>query len=197
MTWVKRNIIFLIVIVLGLGATGYCGYLLYGVMGANSGLGGEYTSTVDQVEQIKKGPPPPTPENIDAATKDQERVKEFLRTFKKSFAPFPVAKSVNDQGFVEHLTLMERQFGIEASNSGVQLPADYHFSFAGEQKKVKFSSECLDPLMQEMEEVNMILRLLYAAKINYLEELQRIPACQDDNDGQDILYTSSISNQWG
>jgi hypothetical protein len=62
---------------------------------------------------------------------------------------------------------------------------------------VKFASECLDPLMQEMEEVNMVLHLLYASKINYLEELQRIPACQDDNDGSDILFTSSISNQWG
>jgi hypothetical protein len=197
MTWVKRNIIFIIVMVLGLGATGYCGYLLYGIMGANSGLGGEYADAVKQVEDLRKGPPPPTPENISAATADQERVKEFLRTFKKSFAPFPVAKSVDDRGFVEHLTLMERQFALEATNAGVQLPNDYHFSFAGEQKKVSFSAECLDPLMQEMEEVNMILRLLYAAKINYLEELQRIPACQDDNSGEDILFTSSISNQWG
>ena len=106
---------------------------------------------------------------------------------------------MNDQGFVEHLTLMERQFANEASNvRAVQFPTDYHFTFNGEQKKVKFSAECLDPLMQEMEEVNMILRLLYASKINYLGGFNAvIPACQDDNDGQDILFTSSISNQWG
>ena len=87
MKWVKRNLIFIIIMSpLGLGATGYCAYLLSGVMGANAGLSGDYKSTVDQVEQLKKGPPPPTAENIDVATKDQERVKEFLRTFKKSFA---------------------------------------------------------------------------------------------------------------
>ncbi len=198
MAWVKRNLIFLIIIAVGLGShrvwrvSSVCG-----VLGANQGISSEYSSTVDQVQTLQKATPPPTKENIDAAKADQKRVEQFLTTFKKAFAPFPTAPTVDDRGFVEHLALMLRQFGMEATNNGVQLPNDYYFSFSEQRQNVRFSAECLDPLMQEMEEVKIILRILYAAKINYLENLQRIPACQDDNSGEDCLYTSSISNQWG
>ena len=110
MAWVKRNLIFVITIGVGLIATGYCGYLLYAALSANAGLSGDYSSALQQLQQLQQANPPATKENIQAAKADQERVRQFLGDFRKSFAPFPIAPKVDDRGFVEHLQLTLRQF---------------------------------------------------------------------------------------
>jgi hypothetical protein len=197
MAWVKRNLIFVIIIAVGLIATGYCGYLLFSVLGANSGVKSDYDSTLTQLETAQKANPPATKENIEAAKADGERVGQLLVNFRKSFGPFPIAPKVDDRGFVEHLQLILRQFGAEATNAGVRLPPDYAFSFSQQLHHVSFSSECIGPWMQELEEIKLILRILYAAKINYLEQIQRVPACNDDLSGDDCLNATSVSNQLG
>jgi hypothetical protein len=197
MVWVKRNLVFVIIIAVGLIATGYCGYLLYKVLGANAGVSSDYSSTLQELQAAQQVTPPATKENIQAAKADQERVRQFLGDFRKSFAPFPIAPKVDDRGFVEHLQLTLRRFAAAATNAGVQLPADYAFSFSQQRQKVSFASECIGPWMQELEDINLILRILFEAKINYLEQIQRVPACADDNYGDDCLYTSAVSNQWG
>jgi hypothetical protein len=197
MAWVKRNLIFVIIIVVGLIATGYCGYLLSSVLSANAAVSGDYTSTLDQLKTQKDTKPPASDENIQAAKADQERVHEFLGSFRKAFAPFPIAPKADDRQFVEHLQLTLRQFAAEATNAGVSLPPDYAFSFSQERQKISFTSECIGPWMQELEEIRLILRILYTAKINYLEVIRRVPACNDDFSGDDCLNTASLSNQWG
>ncbi|HUD45796.1 MAG TPA: Amuc_1100 family pilus-like protein [Candidatus Baltobacteraceae bacterium] len=198
MAWVKRNLTFVIIIAVGLIATGYCGYLLYQVVGANAAVSGDYSSTLQQLQSAQAATPPATKENIDAAKADQQRVQQFLVDFRKSFAPFPTAPKVDDRGFVEHLQLILRQFSLDATNSGVQLPPDYAFGFAQEKQKVSFSPECIGPWMQQLEEIRLILRILYTAKINYLTQIQRVPVCADDfSSGDDVLNTTSVSNQWG
>ncbi len=197
MAWVKRNLIFVIIIAVGLIATGYCAYLLTTILAANAGVNGDYTSALDQLHTAQQATPPPSKENIQAAKADQERVHEFLGSFRKAFAPFPIVATTDDRGFVEHLQLTLRQFAAEATNAGVQLPPDYGFSFAQQRQKVSFPPDCIPTWMQELEEVKMILRILYTAKINYLEQIQRVPACPDDISGDDCLNTTSISNRWG
>jgi hypothetical protein len=145
---------------------------------------------------LEDAKPPATKENIEAAKADAERVQTFLTDFKKAFAPFPVAAKVDDRGFVEHLQLTLRQFTMEATNAGVQLPPDCSFGFSQQRGKVSFPAECLGPWMQEMEDIGVILKILCAAKINYLEQIQRTPACQDDI-SDDCLGTLSTSNQLG
>jgi hypothetical protein len=197
MAWVKRNLIFVIIIVVGLIATGYCGYLLSSVMSANAAVSGDYTTALDQLKTAQDSKPPASKENIEAAKSDQDRVRQFLGDFRKAFAPFPIAPKADARQFVEHLQLTLRQFSAEATNAGVALPADYAFSFSQERQKISFTPECIDPWMQELEEIKLILRVLYGAKINYLEQIQRVPACMDDNSGDDCLNTESRSNQWG
>ncbi len=196
MAWVKRNLIFVIIIAVGVLATGYCGYLLYAAVGANSGVSSDYASTLDQLKTLQDAKPPATKENIQAAKDDQERVQKFLADFGKSFAPFPVARKVDDREFVDVLQLTLRRFAAEATNAGVVLTPDFAFSFSQERQKVSFAPECIDGWMQEMEELNVILNILFTAKINYLEQIQRVPVCQDDN-SDDCLQTLSVSNQWG
>jgi hypothetical protein len=197
MAWVKRNLIFVIMIAVGLIATGYCGYLLSKALGANSGVSADYASALQQLQTQQQATPPATKENVQAAKADQERVRQFLGDFRRSFAPFPTAPKVDDRQFVEHLQWILREFAAGATNAGVQLPADYAFSFSQQRQKVSFSSDCIGPWMQELEEIRLILHILFAAKINYLEQIQRVPVCADDISGEDCLNTITVSNQWG
>jgi hypothetical protein len=170
---------------------------LYAVLGANTAVSGDYSSALQQLQTAQQATPPASKENLEAAKADQERVQKFLTDFRKSFAPFPIAPKVDDREFVEHLQLILRQFAAEVTNAGVQVPPDYSFSFSQQKQMVSFSPECIGPWMQELEEIKLILNILCAAKINYLEKIQRVPACADDTSGDDCIYTSSVSNQWG
>jgi len=197
MPWVKRNLVFVIIIAVGLIATGYCGYLLYTALGANTTVSGDYESTLEQLKTAQQATPAPTKENIQAAKADQERVRTFLGDFRKSFAPFPTAPKADDREFVQHLQLTLREFVADATNAGVELAPNCSFSFSAQKSSVTFSSECIGPWMQEMEDIRLILHILFQCKINYFEQIQRVPACMDDNSGDDCIPTGSVSNQWG
>jgi hypothetical protein len=197
MAWVKRNLIFVIIVAVGLIATGYCGYLLSAALSGNASVSGEYTDTEQKLDGLQKSTPPASPENIEAAKADQERVRTFLTDFRKSFAAFPTAPNVDERGFVEHLQLTLRRFAAEATNAGVELAPDCYFSFSDERQKMSFSPDCIPTWMQELEDINVILRILFESKINYFESIQRVPACMDDINGNDVLQASLGSNTWG
>jgi hypothetical protein len=197
MAWVKRNLIFVITVAIGLIATGYCGYLLYSARSANAAFSDDYATKSGQLKTLVDAKPPATTNNIQLAIADQTRVKDFLGDFRKAFAPFPTPLKVDDPGFVEYLQRHLRAFAAEATNNGVQLPQDYAFSFSQQKDKVSFTPECIDPWMEELQEMSAILHIVFEAKINYLQEIQRPPACTDDNNGGDVLSAASISNTWG
>jgi hypothetical protein len=196
MAWIKRNLFFVITAVIGLGVTGYCGFLLYSALGDNSAVNDEYTSTVSSLEELQKKSPYPNKDNIQSAKADQERVRAFLSEFRKAFSPFPVPAKVDDRGFKDHLQRTIYQWGLDASNAGVLLPPNYAFGFSEQIDKLNYSPECIAPWMQQLEEIRVILRILFQAKINFLENVQRCPICQDDGGGQDYVYTSSTTNSW-
>ncbi|HEX3720197.1 MAG TPA: Amuc_1100 family pilus-like protein [Verrucomicrobiae bacterium] len=197
MAWVKRNLIFVITVAVGLIATGYCGYLLFSALSANTAVSDDYTTKSGQLKTLADAKPPVTTTNIQLAIADQTRVKDFLGDFRKAFAPFPTPPKVDDPGFVEYLQRSLKGFAAEATNNGVQLPQDYAFSFSQQKDKVSFTPECVGPWMQELQEMKAILHIVFGAKINYFQEIQRPPACSDDNNGNDVLSAASISNTWG
>ncbi|HEX4119731.1 MAG TPA: Amuc_1100 family pilus-like protein [Verrucomicrobiae bacterium] len=197
MAWVKRNLIFVITVAIGLIATGYCGYLLYSALGANATVSADYSTSADQYKTLVNAKPPATKENIQMAKDDQVRVKEFLGSFRKAFAPFPTPPPEDDHGFGEQMNADIRAFGAEATNNGISLPPNYSFSFSQQKEKLSFTPECIAPWMQELEEMKVILHIVFEAKINYLQQIQRPPACSDDNDGNDVLSAASVSNTWG
>jgi hypothetical protein len=197
MAWIKRNLYFVIMAAIGLAVTGYCGYLLYAALAANTVVGDEYTRTVDNLKQLQQKKPFPDKANIASAKADQERVRQFLADFHKAFQPFPIPLKEDDRGFKDYLQGTIYQLSMEASNAGVLLPADYAFSFSDQRNKLSYNADCIAPWMEQLEEIKVILHILYRAKINYLEGLQRCTACGDDSPGYDCLQVYPTTNQWG
>jgi len=181
----------------GLLLTGFCGYLLYSSLNANSGVGDEYKSTLSSLTELQNKSPYPAKENIEAAKADQIRVRDFLNDFRRRFAPFTPPPYEDQKGFKTYLEDSLYRFHAGATNAGVLLPDSYFFSFSSLMGKLTYSPECIGPWMQQLEEISAILDILYRAKINYLDTLQRVPVCSDDGSGQDYLSAASVTNQWG
>jgi hypothetical protein len=196
MAWIKRNIFFVIIAAVGLLLTGYCGYLLYNSLAENAGVSSDYQSTSSGLEALRQKTPYPSPENIQAAKADQDRVRTFLGDFRQRFAPFPPAPVEDEKGFRTHLVDSMARFRGEATNAGVELPEDFLFSFSGLMGKLTYPPDNITPWMEQLEEIQAILDILYHAKINYLYNLQRAPVSADDS-GTGCLPVSIVTNQWG
>ncbi|MGO8700346.1 MAG: hypothetical protein ACLQVY_21860 [Limisphaerales bacterium] len=193
MAWIKRNLFFVIFAVIGLGVTGYGGYLLSSAVRNNRSVSDEYSGVVSQLKDAQK-PPLPTKENIEAAKADQERVKAFLADFSKAFAPLPEPPKEDEQGFKDFLQSIIYRWGMQATNAGVLLPDNYAFSFSSIKDKLTFPAESIPLWMQQIEEIKVLLNILYKAKILYLEGVQRCPVSPEDYQGNDCIYTAPTTN---
>jgi hypothetical protein len=197
MAWLKRNLYFVITSAIGLAVTGYCGFLLYTALGENRGVSDEYGTTLNSLREFEQKTPAVNKQNIASAKEDQERVRAFLADFRKAFLPFPNPPKVNELEFKDYLLKTIYELGQEATNAGVLLPPGYSFCFSQQKDKLSYSPECIAPWMQQLEEIKAIVHILFRAKINYLEEVQRCPVCSDEGGGSEYIQTSSVSNQWG
>ena len=196
MAWIKRNLYFVISVVIGLGVTGYGGLLLYSTLGRNRAEREKYTQSRDRLGELERKEPVPNEANIALAKADEERVREFLADFRKSFADLPTPPKVDNRGFQHYLQQTINQFGQEATNAGVGLTPGYTFSFREEMGKLTFAAEDIGPWMQQLEEMKAILHVLYAAKIHFLEHIRR-PAVSSDDMGEDVTQLPLVTNTWG
>jgi hypothetical protein len=197
MAWIKRNLIFVIIVAVGLGATGFCGYLLYSALEQNKADSDKYLSDKSSLETLQKKRPFPDQQNIKAAELDAERVRAFLTDFHKPFAAFPTPPKLDDRRFKEYLQNSVMHFGLEASNAGVGLPPGYAFAFSQQMNVLNYSSDCIAPWMQQLTEINAILHILYNAKINYLEKIKRPTVPGEDVMGDDYLQIGMVTNTTG
>ncbi|HEY3863690.1 MAG TPA: Amuc_1100 family pilus-like protein [Verrucomicrobiae bacterium] len=197
MPWIKRNLYFVIIMAAGLGVSGYCGYMLWATLNNNAKLSSDFESKESSYKQLKDKKPYPTKENIKAAQDDSERVRVFLEDFRKSFVPFPPPLKVDDREFKEFLQKSIAQFGLDATNAGVNIYPDYAFGFSQQKEKLSFPTECIDPWMEELQQIKTILGILYHAKVNFLEKVRRPNVSPNDIGGDDYTQFTVSTNQYG
>jgi len=196
MAWIKRNLYFVISAVVGLGLTGYCGYLFYSGLSDNAAAKEAYESARSGLDTLQKKVPFPSKENIEAAEADKVRVQAFLNEFRKPFSGYPTPPKLDDRQFKDYLQKIVYQFGTDATNAGVGLSPGYAFTFSQQIDKLNFPSESIGPWMQDLEEIQALLRIFYKAKINYLESLKR-PTGGGDDLGNDVSNIATNKTEWG
>jgi hypothetical protein len=198
MAWIKRNLIFVIAVAIGIILTGFCGYLLYNSLNANSGTNDDYQANVANLQAAQQKTPYPSKQNIEAATADQARIQKFLNDFRKSFSPFPQPPVEDDRGFKVYLEDSLVRFRAEATNAEVGLAPEYGFSFSSLVNKLNYTPSDISAWMNQLQEISAILDILYKAKINFLTALCRVPVSPDDTGAGDcLIQASTITNQTG
>jgi hypothetical protein len=91
----------------------------------------------------------------------------------------------------------------EATRTSVTLPPKdskgntYSFSFAAQRESLAYASGSLEPLSVQLGEVKAICDVLFAAKVNSLDNLRRERVSEDDSKGPqtDYLTEKSVTNE--
>lgn len=204
MVWIKRNLFFVIVAILAVGLLAAAGFYGFKNWHKNATEMETLNEAYDTLQKLHTENPSPGNEkvnNIETARQQEKRVHAWIQQAQNYFQPIsPIPNSsdgeVTSEAFAAALRRMIDQLQHEAQDASVLLPPQYNFSFEAERSLVKFAPGSLDPLSVQLGEVKTICEVLYAAKINSLDNLRRARVSDDDAGGtqSDYLDDSSSSN---
>jgi hypothetical protein len=202
MSWVKRNLFFLIGSVIALALLGLAGFYLYSKWDLNNKVLDQLNQAYEDLKGLNAQNPHPgsgAVNNIDTAKEQIKQVKVALdktREYFQKIPPIPDLPKMTDHVFSTALDRTVAQFSRDATNSSVTIPANYSFSFSAERSKMGFSAGSLKPLSVQLGEVKAICDILFAAKVNSFDYIRRERASADDAVGPqgDYLAEKSITN---
>jgi hypothetical protein len=135
--------------------------------------------------------------NIEAAKQQESQVRDWIRQAGDYFKPItpvpnPSNGMVSSEEFAAALRRMIDQLQHEADTASVALPPQYDFSFKAQRDLVRFSGS-LEPLAQQLGEVKTIAEILFAARVNALDGIQRVRISEDDVAGPQADYLDDHS----
>lgn len=205
MGWIKRNLFFVIGGILTVGLLGGAGFYNYRSWNRNSAafdtLQGLYSNLRDLMPKSgKPGPGNDKINNTETAKQQERQLRDWIQQSTNYFKPVPpIPNPANGQISSElfanalHRTLSQMQ--TEADDANVTLQPKYAFSFGAQLSLVKFAPGSLGPLSEQLGEVKAISEVLYAARVNSLDSVQRVRVCDDDTGTSDYLDERSVTNQ--
>lgn len=205
MDWIKRNLLFVIGGVIALVLMGLAGYYLYTGMGKNDAalekLNAEY-ATLNGLNTQNPHPGDDKTDNIKAAKNQGQVVRAFITrkaaTVFKPVPPIPDAANVDNAMLAGALRRTIDQMRKDAAGRGVQVATNYYFSFTAERDRIMFDKAGLHPLSVQLGEVKAICDVLFAARVNALDNIRREKVSMHDVEAQqstDYLDRTTVTNE--
>ena len=201
MSWIKRNLVFVIGAAVAVILLGLAGYYLYAQWSLNNDktvkLEQDYTD-LERISKLQPNPGSDKVDNIGIAKADQVVVRsEIAHTiaFFTPVPPIPPGTNVSAADFSGALRKTIDELTRNAASASVNLQPKYDFSFAAQRPLVKFAGT-LEPLASELGDIKAICDVLFKAKINMLYNLRRPRVSDDDLKGtqSDYLETTATTN---
>ncbi|HEV2390898.1 MAG TPA: Amuc_1100 family pilus-like protein [Verrucomicrobiae bacterium] len=202
MSWIKRNLYFFIGSILAVGLMGLAGWYLYSKWDENNKIVQSLNDDYEKLRRLNTQKPHPGNDKINNIQTAKDQQKELMDIISKArgyfqrIPPTPNEANINDHDFTVALSLAINELQKDATNASVILPPDYNFSFQAEKSKVSFVAGGLSPLAVQLGEIKTICGVLFAAKVNSLDNIRRERVSSDDSSGpqSDYLYDKSATN---
>ena len=193
MGWIKRNLFFVIGGILALGLLGGAGFFIYTGWARNADMSAKLEEIYGKLQQLAQAPVQPGNDKIDnkkIAQEQEKQVRDWIARATDFFRPIPPIPqgSVTIRTYATALDTTIYQLQQEAKDDSVVLPPEYYFSFQVMHNNTTISSTSLDPLAAQLGEVKAIAEILYAARINALDGIQRVRVSDDDLQGLQSDY---------
>ncbi|HUA38605.1 MAG TPA: Amuc_1100 family pilus-like protein [Candidatus Sulfopaludibacter sp.] len=196
MAWIKRNLFFFIGAVIAVGLLAAAGVYDFQNWQRNNAALDALNQTYTTMQSLLRQNPSPGNDavnNIEIAGAQAQQLREWIRQADQYFQPIvPIPNPTNgvvaDAGFAAARDHTINQLQIEADNASVTLPPQYGFSFEAERTMVRFAPGSLGALAQQLGEVRALCEVLFAAKINSLDGVRRVPVSPDDAAGPQADY---------
>lgn len=186
MSWVKRNLLFL------LGSLATVGLLVVAIVylleknAANNKALEELNNAYAELKRLYSLNPHPGSDKIDNiknAREQQKELRDFLAKTRDQFAPIrpiPDSAQPTTEEFTAQLRRTIEQLRRDAAQVSVTLPPNYNFTFEAIKPRVTFATNSLGPLSVQLGEVKTICDILFRAKISSLDNLRRVRVCVED-----------------
>jgi hypothetical protein len=197
MSWIKRNLIFVITALVGVLLAGWAGYQLTNSMAEDKAAKDDFDSVMNDTTAMRNKNPYPTPENIEAARGEAAQIRGLLGDFNKVFAPFPTVPPMDEKTFAETIGKRIAELQMMASTMAIKTPDHYAFSFSGLTGQLAFPSNCIPVWLEQLGQIKSICDIVLHAHINEFEGIQRVPVYPGDQGGTDFLPTTWVTNQLG
>ncbi len=203
MSWIKRNLIFVIgasvALLLMVGAGFYTWTRLSHHAAAREELDTKYAE-LKRLTELKIGPGSGKVDNIKTAREQQVELRHVLAEATKQYNPIPAipeGDEVTAETFARGLSRTVADLQRDATNAGVVLPPKFTFSFQQQSSLMKFAPGSLGPLAVQLGEVKALSEVLIAAKVNSVDGIQRERVSTDDQQGAqtDYLDRKSETNE--
>jgi len=185
MSWIKRNLYFVIGGVVAVALLALAGFYCYSKWQLNNQSLVELDTAYTDWGTIVASDPNPgnaQVDNIALAREQQKKVREKIAEVRKYFTPIPAIPDPNSPEAKDNLASMFRsslsrtidQLQRDAANANVTLTQpNYYFSFRAQRGQFNFPAGSLGPLAVQLGEVKAICDVLFRARINSLDNLQR------------------------
>ena len=139
-------------------------------------------------------------DNIQAAKEQQVALRAYIeksRPFFQRTTPIPDTSTnkVTNADFAKQLRNTVVQLQRAAEQESVLLPgeADYYFTFQAQKKLMIFDPGSLDKLAVQLGEIKSLCEILFGARVNSLDNIQREIVSTNDNNPPDYLLQKTIS----
>lgn len=190
MDWIKRNLLFVIGSAVALILMGLAGYFLYTGMAKNDAALERLNAEYETLKQLNAQNPHPGDEkvnNIEAARQQEKAVRAFIGKTTNVFLPIPpipADTNLDNAMLAGALRRTLDQMRRDASSRGVQVATNYHFSFTAVKDRIMFDKAGVLPLAEQLGQVKTICDVLFAARVNAIDNIRRTKVSLHDMDAQ-------------
>jgi hypothetical protein len=191
MAWIKRNLFFLIgsLIALALMVVGI--FYLLGQINDENQVTEEIQKQYEELSRLAKQNPHPgnnKVDNIKTAKEQDIALREYIKKERAIFQPIDSipdtsTNKISNADFARELRNTVSELRRSADASACKLPPDYYFTFEAQKKSLIFEPGTLEVLASHLGEVKALCDVLFDAKINFLDGIQReiVSTNQDSN----------------
>jgi hypothetical protein len=203
MSWIKRNLFFVVFSATALVLVGLAGFYAWSKYTANTTAWDNLSNDYEELKRLNSAPILPGDgkiNNVELANSQRTQLLTFIKATRPYFEhiqPIPNMPTVSDQDFSTALGMTLNRLQRDATNNSVVLTVpNYSFSFQAEQNKVSFTAGGLAPLSVQLGDIKAICEVLFNAKVNSLDNIRRERASPDDSGGpqSDFLVDKSVTN---
>ncbi|HUA65759.1 MAG TPA: Amuc_1100 family pilus-like protein [Alphaproteobacteria bacterium] len=193
MGWIKRNLYFTIGGVIALALLGWSMYYNFTSWRHNNTSLDLVHKAYDDLKNYYNQVPTPSETNIFIENLQREQLTNWISQARAHFIPIapipdPADGVVTTEAFSRGLSKTIHDMQVAAVEENVDLPADYGFSFAAERNLVTFSPGSLNALASHLGEVKAICDILFAARVNGIDIIQREVVSDNDAAGPQSDY---------
>jgi len=186
MPWLKRNLLLVVVGVLGVGSLGFAGYFLYAKIRQEQEVTEKILTQTAALKDLVNQKPHPGNEkvnNIKAAEEQEKELRRFLTEARQTFVLPDYPKGLDSGQFKLLLDNSLDELQRAAERAKVKLPAQYTFTFSAQKPLMAFEPETIEPLARMLVDIRAICHVIFDAKVLALDGIRRVAVATQDTPG--------------